>query len=197
MSDEDFKLPRAHTAKLAAAAAEPGTKIDMGDIVVCDYCEKDYRGLPDSGGLIFQSKAICPTCAPEARKSIRRFGEERYIRAECPDGVPFQQFVLGYRAERGSNYVQVLTGDDAFAALRPPPVSVAAEADGAGWRAPMTREQQFALLDTTHTYGCNCDVCLTWWALMGPDGDDPGDYGPFEKEQVNARQRAIGVEVTS
>ena len=43
-----------------------------------------------------------------------------------------------------------------------------------------------------HAYGCDCDRCLSWWARVGPDGGEPGCYGPFTKEQVNQRQRELG-----
>lgn len=47
-----------------------------------------------------------------------------------------------------------------------------------------------------HSYSCTCATCLAWWAEMGPDGGEPGDYGPFTKERVNAEQRRRGLEVT-
>jgi hypothetical protein len=43
-----------------------------------------------------------------------------------------------------------------------------------------------------HRFGCDCDTCLSWWALCGPDGGEPGSYGPFTKEQVNTRQKELG-----
>lgn len=63
--------------------------------------------------------------------------------------------------------------------------------------ADMPPEHQ-QIIDTAsnHPYGCMCQTCLSWWALIGPDGGDPGDYGPFTKEQVNAEQVRMGVEVT-
>jgi len=47
-----------------------------------------------------------------------------------------------------------------------------------------------------HHYRCPCDTCLEWWARMGPDGEEPGSYGPFTKERVNAEQIRLGIEVT-
>jgi len=47
-----------------------------------------------------------------------------------------------------------------------------------------------------HSYGCSCDICLRWWALMGPDGGEPGNYGPFIQAQVNEMQRSMGLMVT-
>ncbi len=48
----------------------------------------------------------------------------------------------------------------------------------------------------SHPYTCACDTCLSSWALVGPDGDEPGSYGPFTVEQVNARQRMLDVKGT-
>jgi hypothetical protein len=185
MSDQTKPpLPTAIAAKWNAAAEFPNTPIDMGDVVVCDLCNADWRGKPDSGGLIFQSKAVCPACAPQFMVGVTKHREQAYIRATCPDGVSFQQFVLDYRARHGGNTITVLTGLHAEQAMRP-----------IEWR-PLTPEQKRAVLLTDHVYGCNCDVCLTWWALMGPDGGEPDSYGPFKREQVNERQREIGREET-
>ena len=66
-------------------------------------------------------------------------------------------------------------------------------ADAAG----ITPENQQRLDETSeHPFGCDCVKCLDWWALCGPDGGEPGQYGPFTKEQVNKRQRELGEELT-
>ena len=63
--------------------------------------------------------------------------------------------------------------------------------------ANMTEEQQIVMaVSLQHEYICNCDTCLSWWAQMGPDGYEPGQYGPFTTETINARQRELGLEVT-
>lgn len=194
------RLPTAIEAKWNAAGANPGTKIDLGDIVVCDSCMTDYRGKSASGGFIFESKAIGPCCEQAWRKRIDRNYEQDKIRESCPRDMTFQQFVLAYRAARGNNAITIRTGVAALSAVeqmvRQHEEQEKQDLSAAWWRKPMTREQQFALLDTTHTYGCSCDQCCTWWALMGPDGGEDGNYGPFTKEQVNARQREIEIEVT-
>lgn len=58
--------------------------------------------------------------------------------------------------------------------------------------------EALAALDagSNHPYNCRCATCLTWWAHMGPDGGDAGDYGPFTKDEVNGEQRRLGIEVT-
>lgn len=53
------------------------------------------------------------------------------------------------------------------------------------------------IIASNHVYSCTCMHCLHWWARVGPDGGEPGDYGPFTKEQVNAEQVRLGIEVTS
>ena len=65
-------------------------------------------------------------------------------------------------------------------------------------KGSLSEDEAIAVLDraSDHHYQCRCDDCLTWWALCGPDGDTPGDYGPFTKAEVNARQREIGEEET-
>jgi hypothetical protein len=183
------QLPTAVEAKWADAAAHPGEDISMGDIVVCDYCGRDWRGRTESGGLIFQSKAICPLCAPEAEKGIRQFGEERYVRARCREGVSFWHFVLDYRQRTGSTFIRVTTGEDAMQLMRstveqpiPPPAPESTTGIDAEFMA-----------STEHSYGCRCNGCLTWWAKMG---DDEGDYGPFTRAEVNERQRQLGLSET-
>jgi hypothetical protein len=83
-----------------AAYENPGEAIPVGDIVVCDDCSVDYTNRPESGGFIFQSKAICPACAPRWRRLIALYGETHHVRAVCPDGQVFAAFV---RAWRGPN----------------------------------------------------------------------------------------------
>jgi hypothetical protein len=83
--------------KWDAAFANPGEVIPVGETVVCDDCNGDYTNRADSGGFIFQSKAICPTCAPRWRKLIALYGEHSMIRAVCPEGVTFAAFVRAWR----------------------------------------------------------------------------------------------------
>jgi hypothetical protein len=82
------------------AFANPGEAIPVGDIVLCDDCSVDYTNRPDSGGFIFQSKAICPACAPRWRRLIALYGEQHFIKSVCAEGVTFAAFV---RAWRGPN----------------------------------------------------------------------------------------------
>ena len=58
---------------------------------------------------------------------------------------------------------------------------------------PITpRERDVLDAASNHSYLCRCDLCLAWWALMGPNGGEPGKYGPFSRAEVNERQRQLG-----
>lgn len=86
----------------AQAEANTGTPIDIGPIVVCDLCDEDWTTRTDLGGFIFQSKAVCPQCAPKFMASVIKYGEQRYVRAKCPDGQAFADFVRAYRGDNNS-----------------------------------------------------------------------------------------------
>jgi hypothetical protein len=85
-----------------AAYEKPGEPQPVGEIVVCDDCSADYTNRPDSGGFIFQSKAICPVCAPRWRRLIALYGEQRFIRAVCPEGQTFAAFIRAWRGPNAS-----------------------------------------------------------------------------------------------
>jgi hypothetical protein len=67
--------------------------IELGDRVVCDDCDEDFTTRKDKGGILFQSKAICPVCAPTWEENAREYGEESFIRGRCPDGIAFADWV--------------------------------------------------------------------------------------------------------
>jgi hypothetical protein len=73
------------------AEANPGTPVPVGDIVVCDFCGQDYTQSDALGGLIFGSYAICEKCSPKVANESSR------IRARCPAGKSFADFVREYR----------------------------------------------------------------------------------------------------
>lgn len=87
--------------------------IDIGDSVVCDWCDDEYTGKPDQGGLLFGSRAVCPKCAPRVERSAKEYGEDHFIKARCPEGESFAAWVLSLRG--GNNTIRILTGDDAEA----------------------------------------------------------------------------------
>ena len=74
--------------------------INIGRHVCCDFCNEDFTHSDASGGLIFESKAVCPTCAPRIERDAAGFGETHCIRARCPEGVSFKDFVLEYCKSR-------------------------------------------------------------------------------------------------
>ncbi|MEE9223076.1 MAG: hypothetical protein V3V40_06425 [Nitrosomonadaceae bacterium] len=67
--------------------------IDPGNNVFCDDCSGDFTDSKESGGILFQSKAICPTCQPKWEKSAAEYGEENFIRGRCPEGMAFADWV--------------------------------------------------------------------------------------------------------
>lgn len=67
---------------------------DIGDTVACDICDEEWTGRPESGGFLFSSKAVCPKCADEVRDWAILYNEEHFIRATCPKGKPFAQWIL-------------------------------------------------------------------------------------------------------
>lgn len=68
-------------------------KVDMGRQVICDSCSKEFTDLPDSGGFMWQTKAICPECAPRWLDNARKFNETRFIGEQCPEGMSFADWV--------------------------------------------------------------------------------------------------------
>lgn len=78
------------------------TEFDIGRTVICDTCGADWTNRKESGGLIFESKGICPDCTPGLMKSVKQYEEEHYIRAICPEGKSFADFVREYRGPEGN-----------------------------------------------------------------------------------------------
>lgn len=80
-----------------AEAVESGEPVPVGRIVVCDFCDDDWTDSAKSGGLIFQSNAVCPACAPAFLKSVESYHEEHLIKAKCPARQSFADFIREYR----------------------------------------------------------------------------------------------------
>ena len=81
--------------------------IDIGEQVYCDICNKDYSKSDVSGGIIFESKVICPDCSDGVRERAREFGEEHMIKDICPPDMSFKDFCL--RARGGDNTIKIMT----------------------------------------------------------------------------------------
>ena len=77
--------------------------IDFGDMVFCDICNKEYTNLSESGGILFGSNAYCPSCSPRLEIEARRYNETSYIKARCPKGMSFKDWVLQLRG--GNNHM--------------------------------------------------------------------------------------------
>jgi hypothetical protein len=78
----------------------PGAFFPIGRHVICDVCGGDWTDRKESGGFLFGSYAYCPGCAPRGLESIKKYSEERYIKAFCPEGESYADFV---RRMRGPN----------------------------------------------------------------------------------------------
>lgn len=64
-----------------------------GREVLCDSCGADWTERTESGGLLFQSKAICPECSASWEEGARRYGETNLIGGTCPAGKSFADWV--------------------------------------------------------------------------------------------------------
>jgi hypothetical protein len=80
----------------ALASGEPAI-IPLGRNVLCDACDTDLTDDPRSGGYLFGSYAYGPCCAERRLETIRGYGEEGHIRARCPEGVSFADWIRGLR----------------------------------------------------------------------------------------------------
>ncbi len=110
MSDDgDLQQIRDEFAK-ALADGQP-TVIDLGRLVVCDACDTDLTDDPRPGGFLFGSYAYGPCCAAKRLVSIQGYGEEHFIRAWCPDGASFADWVRGLRSSvPGGNEIRITGG---------------------------------------------------------------------------------------
>lgn len=88
------------------AENNPGVPVDVGNIVICDFCDDDFTERHDTGGFIVCSSGCCPLCAPRLLERIKANDEEHTIRARCPPGQSYAAFVLEYRG--GNNSICVI-----------------------------------------------------------------------------------------
>lgn len=64
----------------------PTVEFDIGNLVICDICDKDYTLSNAVGGFLFLSKGVCPDCAPRFLASVKKYHEEKLIRAKAQEG---------------------------------------------------------------------------------------------------------------
>jgi len=88
-------------------AEETGQPVEAGRSVVCDSCTKDYTDLPDEGGIVFGSSGYGPCCAPRMLADARKFGEMKYVSAQCPAGTSYADFIRTYRQQHSSTTVRI------------------------------------------------------------------------------------------
>lgn len=93
------------------AFANPGEKMLLGDLVVCDVCNEDFTESDERGGFVFGSYAYCPKCAKRSLTSIYENDESRYINAWAEPGESFADFVRRFRSSTGSDFIWVTGGD--------------------------------------------------------------------------------------
>ncbi len=104
LKDENIKLKERLAMTTIKTEEKGGFKVislDMGKTVICDWsCAKDWTDREESGGLLFQSKAVCPECMPKLLEGVKKHGEEKFIREYCPKGVSFANWVRSMREDR-------------------------------------------------------------------------------------------------
>jgi len=71
--------------------------IDPEEIVLCDLCNKDYTHSEDKGGFLFSGKAVCPECANDFLIDVKKYNEQRYIKAVANVDESFRDFVYRIR----------------------------------------------------------------------------------------------------
>jgi hypothetical protein len=83
---------------------------DLGDSVLCDYCNTEFKGRDDSGGILAGSYAICPLCAPKAIADHEKYGEMSRITARCPPDMTFHAWCM--RLRNGDNTIRTYATDN-------------------------------------------------------------------------------------
>jgi hypothetical protein len=88
---------------------------DIGNSVVCEFCGQDYTNSDEKGGFIFESKGVCPRCAPSFMSKVIGYNEQSFIRGSALPGEQFRDFIL--RSRGGNNTVTITSGDDFLAMM--------------------------------------------------------------------------------
>lgn len=84
------------------------SETDIGRTVLCDICSKDWTDLPDCGGMVVQSKAVCPDCKHAYLRDLQKYNETHLIRAHCSVTKSFADFVREHRD--GDNKIRLYSG---------------------------------------------------------------------------------------
>ena len=72
-------------------------ELEPGNVVLCDLCNDDFTDSDEQGGFLFSSTAVCPHCAPDFLKGVKKCDEEQYIKERCPEDVSFRDWVYTLR----------------------------------------------------------------------------------------------------
>jgi hypothetical protein len=86
-----------HQAYADALDTGAPAAIPVGQSVLCDFCDADLTSDTRSGGFMFGSYAVGPCCSVRREVSIRGYGEEWNIRARCPAGISFADWIRDLR----------------------------------------------------------------------------------------------------
>ncbi len=65
--------------------------VDIGDTVVCDFCNGEFTDSDKTGGVMIGSYAICPDCVTPALT--------RDADSVAAEGETFKAFVLRHRTD--------------------------------------------------------------------------------------------------
>jgi hypothetical protein len=94
MSSDQHPIHQAYAEALEAGGP---AVIPLGGTVLCDVCDLDLTTDPRSGGYLFGSYGYGPCCAARKLETIKGYGEESHIRAWCPAGVSFADWIRDMR----------------------------------------------------------------------------------------------------
>jgi hypothetical protein len=94
MSDQLHPIHQAYADALDAGGP---AVIPVGETVLCDIDDTDLTSDPRSGGYLFGSYGVGPCCAERYLAGVRRYGEEHYIKARCPEGMSFADWIRALR----------------------------------------------------------------------------------------------------
>lgn len=71
--------------------------VEPGEEVICDWCNANMTASVETGGMLFGTKGCCPKCTEAMLPKIKGYGEEHYIRARCPEGMSFADWIRSIR----------------------------------------------------------------------------------------------------
>ena len=84
-------------------------RIEIGDLVLCDICNKDWTTETQTGGMLVQSKGVCPDCSPKYRCDLIKYEEQYLIRAICPPETSFADWIRSLRGPEAT--IEIRAGE--------------------------------------------------------------------------------------